>query len=539
MKIQLIHPSLQKTTWYQGCEGPKVASLTLPTVAAVTPKDVDISITDERIESVDYDSGPDLVGITFMSRLAKRAYHIASEFRKRGSTVVLGGIHPTAMPEEALQFADAVVSGEAELAWPQLVEDFKKGCLQRFYRGKELHDLKGLPFARRDLLAGKKYLTRNVMQATRGCPHHCSFCFTSKMNRNKFRARPVADVIREIGTLKGRAVLFLDDNIIGNREYALELFSQMRQTKKGWFSQCDITIARDEELLRAAVKGGCKTLLIGFETLSSKNLRGAHKTWSKVDEYKRAVKKLQDYGISIIASFIVGFDSDDDHVFEEILDFMTETKIEFLQCNPLAYFPGTDMMLDPEAMERLTKKKWWLSEFRHHYEVYHTPKYLTRENVLNGCLWLYKQFYSYKAMVKRHLRIPLPMQINSLYVNFGFKSICNDIPLPGFNPAQEGHRSIPEWVHPETGPAVEVVPDFAGMAERAVRVDLAGQAGVTERTAVSSRAEELVGEKVSMSRMSREAQAMKFSTEHGISENRASFHTPGGNEDTFNKSKSR
>lgn len=443
MRILLIHPSLEKTGWYKGCEGPKVASLSLMTVAATTPKGVDVSIVDERVEDIDFDSGPDLVGITFMSRLARRAYDIAAEFRKRGSTVVFGGIHPTAMPHEASRYADAIVMHEADDQWPLLVRDFEKGRLKRIYASKEPPDLATLPFARRDLLDGKKYISRNVMQATRGCPHHCSFCFTSKFFKNTFRTKPIRNVIDEVDTFKGKEILFLDDNIIGDRTYAIDLFTALRPQKKWWFSQCDISIARDEELLRAAARSGCKCLLIGFETLSNQNLKKSRKGWSKVEDYRRAVKKLHDYGISIIASFIVGLDWDTEEVFEDTLEFLVDNKIEFMQCNPLAYFPGTDMMQSPRAMERLNNERWWLSKFPHHYEVYHTPRSISKQDLENGCVWLYEKFYSYSSIARRLMRTSLAMMISAWVVNFGFKSIVKDIQHEGYNPADRLRERMP------------------------------------------------------------------------------------------------
>jgi radical SAM superfamily enzyme YgiQ (UPF0313 family) len=435
MRIQLVHPSLDKASWYTGCEGPKIASLTLPTVAAATPKDVDVFINDERVEDIDYNSGADLVGITFMSRLAKKGYEIAAEFKKRGTTVVFGGIHSTAMPEEALQYADAVVLGEAEGAWPQLIEDFQKGQLQPLYQSKEPPSLQGLPFARRDLLKSKKYISTNVMQATRGCPYACSFCFTHKFFRKSYRMRPIREVMAEIGTLPGKDVLFLDDNIIGSREYALEFFTALRKKKKWWFSQCDITLAKDEELLRAASRSGCKVLLVGFETLSNKNLRNSKKGWSRADEYAKLIKRLHENGIGIIASFIVGFDDDNEMVFEEILDFLLENKVEFMQCNPLALFPGTDVVEKNAIANDSRLDRWWLSGFPHHYKAFHKPKSMSIDDLENGCAWLYKSFYSYENITKRLLRTPFPMLVYTTLVNMGFRNICRTVPMEAYNPA--------------------------------------------------------------------------------------------------------
>lgn len=442
MKIHLIHPSLEKSDIYSGKEGPKIASLTLPTVAAVTPSDVEVTIQDERVEKLNFDISADLVGITSVSRLASRAYQIALEFKKKNIPVILGGIHPTALPEEAIQYANSVVIGEAENTWPMLVNDFKKGKLKKFYRSEKLPSLKSLPLPRRDLLEKKNYETLNTVQATRGCPYNCNFCFTPKFFKKSFRFRPVNDVINEIKTLKGREVIFLDDNIVGNFNYAKELFMALVECNKWWFSQASIDIGEDEDLLKLTAKSGCKVLLIGFESLTFKNLKEANKGWSSVKQYKNAIGRIHDYGISIIASFVVGFDHDDASCFENILAFLIDNKIDFMQCNPLSYFPGTDLYLKSQqnASLKLGDEKWWAKGFPYLYKSFHKPKLISIEDLENGCLWLMKEFYSYESILKRLMRTPLSLLLHFLLINNGFRKLCLDSPLKGYNP-NERHKN--------------------------------------------------------------------------------------------------
>lgn len=450
MRVDLIHPSLEKSDTYTGVEGPIIAGLSLTALAAVTPEWVKLRIVDERIEDLDFTELPDLVGITFMTRLAHRAYWIASEYQKRGVPVVLGGIHPTVRPVEAVERADAVVVGEAEELWPMLLEDFQKGNLKKIYKNNHPPSLKNLSFPRRDLLQKNKYKSINTIEATRGCPHRCSFCYGPAVHMNSFRTKPVDNVVRDIETINGRELIFIDDNIIGNHQYAKELFSAMIPFKRWWFSQCTIKIADDDELLNLAVKSGCRVLLIGFETLSNANLRRNSKKWSLVEHYRTVIQKLHNKGIAIIASFIVGFEDDDRDVFEVILNFCIDNQIEFMQVNPLSYFPGTDLY-DTETHEgkkkgRLTSLEWWKEPFPYVYKVHYNHPRLSPDELENGCVWLMKQFYSIGSIIQRSRKASIPMLFYYWIINLGLKNIGSTLPVEGYNPKQDNSNmtSLPD-----------------------------------------------------------------------------------------------
>lgn len=438
MRIDLIHPSLEKAGTYHGVEGPRIASLSLTTLAACTPPGAEVRILDERVSDVAFTGTPDLVGITFMSRLATRAYAIARMYRDRGIPVVMGGIHPSMRPREALEHGDAVVVGEAEDLWPRLLDDFGKGQLRKLYHGDHLPGLDDLRLPRRDLLDRRKYVTMNTIEATRGCPHNCSFCYSPPFHLRHFRCKPVARVVEEIRSLRGKELIFIDDNIIGNPGYAKQLFHAMIPLKKLWFSQCSIKIAEDEELLDLAVRSGCRVLLIGFETLSNQNLSRSDKRWSTAERYRQVIHKLHEKGVAVLGSFIVGFDADGKGVFEDILAFSIQNKLEFIQVNPLAFYPGSHLYEEEtdggRRAGRLTEPLWWRQPFPYVYKAHYRPERMTVEELENGCVWLMKSFYSLGSIVRRLRRASLPMILYYWLVNLGLRNIGSTLPVEGFNP---------------------------------------------------------------------------------------------------------
>ncbi|MBU4561223.1 B12-binding domain-containing radical SAM protein, partial [bacterium] len=314
----------------------KLAPLTLPHIAGLTPGDVDIQIIDELVDEVDFDADVDLVGLSVLTPLAPRAYEIADRFRKRGIKVVLGGVHITMCPQEAALHADALVLGEAEETWPKLIEDFKKGRLQKIYRCLRPPDLKGLPLPRWDLLK-MRYLPTYIVQTTRGCPFDCEFCAVTTFFGGKYRTRPIEEVVNEIKTLieskrqrspLGDIFFFTDDNIFSNPSYTKEWLKEITPFKIKWLCQAPITMAWDEELLKISAESGCIGALIGFETLSQKNIDKMGKKINRVKEYEEAIKRIHSYGIKMIGSFMFGLDDDNKEIFERVVRFMEKNHID-------------------------------------------------------------------------------------------------------------------------------------------------------------------------------------------------------------------
>src|SRR5215471_8428735 len=289
--------------------------LTMPLVAALTPPEHLVSHTDEIIDPVRFDVPADLVGITAPTPSALHAYKLAGEFRRRGVPVVIGGPHATALPEEAERYADAVVVGEAEDTWPRVLDDARRGKLERVYVSTRQAPLAGMPMPRWDLIKGRRY-GKSVTIATRGCPHRCDYCSIPLLyGPGTFRCRPIDEVVREVATSPTRAVVFWDDNIGANPRYAKELFQALTPLKKWWTSQCTANAARDEELIDLAARSGCKALFLGLESISQESLELSNKAHNRVADYRRVIATMHRHGIAVHLGIMFGFDQDDVGIF--------------------------------------------------------------------------------------------------------------------------------------------------------------------------------------------------------------------------------
>ena len=363
MHVHLIAPSNEDSTY--------IKPLWAQTLAAHTPDDVELTFRDDGIEPIDLDKesdAPDLVGISVNSKTACRAYAIADAYRKRGSKVVLGGIHVTALPDEGLEHADAVLSGEAEFLWQKVVEDAKKGKLgastslmhRGVYKHKEWPELVNLPRPRRDILASTlKYVPFDVVQTTRGCPFPCEFCSVSTYNGTTFRFRPVRDVIAELEEV-GPRILFGDDNVMIHTRYSRELFEAMVPLRKHWVAQASLAALHRVENVEVMARAGCKALFIGFESVDTETVRHAGKKQNKPSKYREIVRMLSDHGIAVWGSFVFGLDDDTKDAFDRTVDFCIEAKITMALFALLTPYPGTRLYKRLREEGRLTRDRWWL-----------------------------------------------------------------------------------------------------------------------------------------------------------------------------------
>jgi radical SAM superfamily enzyme YgiQ (UPF0313 family) len=408
MKILLVLPAAESVRVTR--ERPAVTKramlrfsvLPLTVVAALTPPEHAVRIVDENVEPLDFDADVDVVGVTFMTALAPRAYEIAREFRARGKIVVAGGYHATLCTEEVLLHFDAVVVGDAEGAWPQVLRDIEARQVQKVYRctspEAELHT----PVPRRDLLASKArhYVTLHAVQTGRGCPHGCRYCSITTFHQRKHRQRPLAGVLAELREIP-RDFMFVDDNIIANRHYARELFHAMVPLRKRWVGQCSIEIADDPELLGLAQAAGCRGLFIGIESTNADNLAAMGKAFNDSAHYRERLGRIRRAGIGVIAGIIVGMDKDDVGVFERTLRFLGRARIDSLQLNILTPLPGTPLFYDMERGGRVTDRDWSHYDFRH---VVFRPAGMTATELQDGADWLYAQFYRLDRILLGFLR---------------------------------------------------------------------------------------------------------------------------------------
>jgi radical SAM superfamily enzyme YgiQ (UPF0313 family) len=378
--------------------------LGLLSVAAETPAEHRVRIVDEQVEPIPFDAEVDLVGIGFMTALAPRAYEISQQFRARGIPVVFGGMHPTLCPDEAGLQADAIVLGDAEGIWPQVVADVAAGTLQACYQAPERADLRGLKVPPRELLDSDQYATTYAVQATRGCPHGCDFCAVSAFHHACQKQRPVEDVVAEVARIPDRFFLFVDDNLTADREYAARLFAALAPLRKHWVTQSTLGIADDPDFCRQAAAAGCVGLFVGMETFREENLEGVNKTCHKVEQYRRSVDVLHACGIGVEAGIVFGFDGDRTDVFAATLQRLEELAIDAAQISILTPLPGTPAH---ERMgDRLLTRDW--SQYDFHHAVFR-PAGMTATQLKQGHDWITREFYRpwrIARRVLRHLRRP-------------------------------------------------------------------------------------------------------------------------------------
>lgn len=389
--------------------GGRESDLSFPTLinlAALTPDD-DVSVQYEHIRPIDYDVDADLVGISFISPFADHTFKVIADFKNKRKTVVLGGPYVTVFPEKCKGLADAIVIGEAEYSWPALVEDFKKGELKKEYHEKDYQPENGsnelkLPIPRFDLITKDVFFSQNII-ATRGCPHSCDFCFLKCFTKG-FRTRPINDVIRDINAHKGRNWLqnkvlgFWDDNLIGNIQYAKDLFKQLKPLKKWWVAQVTISFAYDEELLKLAADSGCVAVYIGFESFNQDSLKEVHKSGNRVKEYREVVKRIHKYGIAVASGLIVGFDHDTIDVFDQSVKAMHQIGIDWVNANILVPFQGTRLYKQLQEEGRILTDH---SYFYNGSGVAFQPKLMTSQQLNDGFLRMVKEIYSVKNTFRR------------------------------------------------------------------------------------------------------------------------------------------
>ena len=445
-RLLIISPAWCQGWWHGG----KVLAppLSLPLLAGLTPRDVDVLLVDENVEPLDPDTPADWVAITVPTASAPRAYQIADTFRERAIPVVMGGIHPTVLPDEAGAHADAVVVGEAEPVWGEVLGDLAGGRLKPRYRSAGYHDMIGLPRPRRELLRADRYLTINVVQTARGCPNACTFCTVSAVFGRRYRFRPVAEVVEEVRPLGGW-VGFVDDNIVANPSRAKELFEALIPLKLRWVSQGDLSMAKDPELLSLAARSGCHAMYIGLESMSAENLRATKKSTNLNCDMGEAIGKIHKAGIEIIGSFVLGLDGDDPGVFARTAKFAQRHQLVAAQFSVLTPFPGTVVHRQLEEEGRIEDHDW------SHYtmsDVVFRPRQMTALQLHEGQRETYRRFYSLPSIFQRALsrrRNFLPR----LLVNFSYRRLHAGKGLCKGLPAHIPVEAAPVGAHPAAGEA--------------------------------------------------------------------------------------
>lgn len=376
--------------------------LGLLTLAGLTPEDrYDITVRDDNVEPTRLCDDFDLVGMTVYSSSARRAYALADQYRRRGAKVVLGGLHPTALPEEAARHADAVCIGPGEPVWPDILRDFERNSLSKFYRASSQGSVSLTGIPRRDLMNSRFYLTPNTMVTSRGCPHACEFCYKARFwGRHFYRRRPLADIERELASFRGGAVFILDDNFLGHVRQAREVLPLLRASGLVWQAGASLDVVRDPSLLDEAYDAGCRSLFMGFESLLPDNMRRAHKLVNFSADYRDVIRRVHDSGIMINGSFMFGFDQDSPDVFERTVDFAVDNRLETATFHILTPFPGTRAFDRLDAEGRILHRDW--SRYDAHHAVFR-PRRMSVPQLEEGYRRAYSDFYTFGSILHRSL----------------------------------------------------------------------------------------------------------------------------------------
>jgi radical SAM superfamily enzyme YgiQ (UPF0313 family) len=382
--------------------------LSLPTIAAYTPDSWDVDLVDEAVQDIDFDDPCDMVGLSIMTCYAPRAYEIAKEFRKRGKTVVMGGVHPTYCPDEALQHADAIVCGEAEDLWPRLVADYEAGMMQRVYKMTNFPSLEHYKAPRVELLSPDSYMTRQCSFTTRGCHFDCEFCSVSPFNGKTTRRRPVPEVITELQNvqrwIRSELVERIRDEPLWNaflaalkirvgldRAYCRELWTALKPLKIKWGCQSTLFLGDDEEMVKLAAESGCVSVFVGMESLDEDSLDETNKPFNRVQKFSQEIQMFHKYGIMVNPGIVFGFDNDDEAVFERAVDFLKQNQVELAYFNVLTPLPGTALFDRYNNAGRIFDRDWSKYDGKH---VVFQPSRMTPEQLQEGFYWANHQFYS-------------------------------------------------------------------------------------------------------------------------------------------------
>jgi radical SAM superfamily enzyme YgiQ (UPF0313 family) len=445
MKIKLIAPHEHHGDMISSPF--KLKRVNLPLLAALTPPGHTITIVEEAFAPDDIDQEVDLVGITVLTELAPRAYQIGDIYRRKGVKVVMGGIHPTVLPEEALEHADAVVVGEAEGIWPQLVADAASGRMQKIYRACTMTDLKGLPKPRRELfpeINGNRYIPIPVgVETSRGCPYDCEFCCIGQTLGQQYRVRPVQEVISEIASIDSPHLFFVDDALGLNRNTAKELFTEMIPLRRRWLAQGTVSLAEDPELLGLMKRAGCMGLLIGFESVQKGTQDEVNKIKNLSIDFYEAMRRFHGEGFGILGCFVFGFDYENKDVFGQTLEFIMKSRMDCVQLRILTPYPGTRLYTRLSSEGRLFVDEWWLRGYPPDTLLFQ-PKGMTADELITGFAGLNRQAYSFGAMTKRFFGMsPWKRTLFGCQVYAGlnlstrsryFKALGNSQPFAGASP---------------------------------------------------------------------------------------------------------
>lgn len=405
MRLTLVHPAIGRKPGTRYMRTWQMEPLPIAALAGLTPHDVEIAFYDDRMEAIDFDRPADLVAIPIETYTAKRAYQIASDFRARGVPVVMGGFHATLAPDEAARHAEAVVIGEAENLWPELIDDARHGRLKRIYKADAQPDLASVRYDR-SLFRGKRYLPIHLIETGRGCKFPCDFCAIQTFFDRTARHRPIDAIVSELESLKqdARVFFFVDDNFAADLGFASDLAEAIAPLGVRWITQMSINAAHDEAFLARLRRAGCVGVLIGFESLDPAVLRAMRKSFNTMKGgFGVALSNLRRHDIRVYGTFVFGYGETRQEAFEEAAQFAIDHRFYIAAFNHLTPFPGTPLYRQLQQDNRLIYENWWLDDRYRYNDLPFRPLGAEPDDIRQGCLAARRRFYSWSSIATRIL----------------------------------------------------------------------------------------------------------------------------------------
>ncbi|MEZ5294041.1 MAG: radical SAM protein [Vicinamibacterales bacterium] len=402
-RLTIVHPCVGRRPGQRYVRTWQMEPLPAATLAGLTPRDVEVRFWDDRMEVVPFDEPTDLVAISVETYTARRAYQIASEYRRRGVPVVMGGFHASLCPDEVGRYAESVVVGEAETLWPLVLDDARHRRLQPRYTATARPSLAGLS-PDRTIFRGKRYLPIGLVEAGRGCHFQCEFCAVQTVFDATQTRRPVDEILAEVRALarEKRLFFFVDDNITSNLRQAKEFFRALIPLGVRWVSQASINAAHDEEFLDLLVRSGCQGVLIGFESLDAANLASMNKRFNTArGGFETALANLRRHGIRVYGTFIFGYDGDTPDSFAPAVAFAEAHAFYIAAFNHLTPFPGTPLYARLAEEGRLLYDAWWLDERYSYNTIPFQPRGMSPEDLQRACVAARRRFYQWRSILAR------------------------------------------------------------------------------------------------------------------------------------------